>query len=200
MLFKREFYASLRDGSITLTFRRWSRPQVKAGGHYRYPFGVLEVDALDRVRVRDIRPADVAKSGFESRDALLAALARSGSGALRPSERVFRVKLHYAGPAPARPPAEVPAAAEDLAALAERLRGMDARSAQGPWTRRVLALIDQHPHTAASRLAPRLDRETQPFKADVRKLKRLGLTVSFDVGYELSPRGRQLLAPARRPK
>ena len=36
-------------------------------------------------------------------------------------------------------------------------------------------------------------RETPPFKADVRKLKRLGLTVSHDTGYELSPRGRALL-------
>ena len=28
------------------------------------------------------------------------------------------------------------------------------------------------------------------FKTDVRKLKRLGLTLSFKVGYEISPRGR----------
>ena len=39
-----------------------------------------------------------------------------------------------------------------------------------------------------------------PFKVDVRKLKRLGLTQSFEVGYELSPRGRALLErlPRRR--
>ena len=38
-----------------------------------------------------------------------------------------------------------------------------------------------------------LGRETQPFKIDVRKLKRLGLTESLDVGYRLSPRGRAVL-------
>ena len=32
-------------------------------------------------------------------------------------------------------------------------------------------------------------RETAPFKLDVRKLKALGLTRSFAVGYEVSPRG-----------
>ena len=32
-------------------------------------------------------------------------------------------------------------------------------------------------------------RETAPFKLDVRKLKNLGLTLSLDVGYRLSPRG-----------
>ena len=35
-----------------------------------------------------------------------------------------------------------------------------------------------------------MGRETAPFKADVRKLKELGLTESLEVGYRLSPRGR----------
>ena len=33
-------------------------------------------------------------------------------------------------------------------------------------------------------------REIAPFKADVRKLKELGLTESLRIGYRLSPRGR----------
>jgi hypothetical protein len=36
--------------------------------------------------------------------------------------------------------------------------------------------------------------ERLPFKANVRKLKALGLTESLDVGYRLSPRGEALLA------
>ncbi len=43
------------------------------------------------------------------------------------------------------------------------------------------------------RPAGELGRERLPFKADVRKLKRLGLTESLDVGYRLSPRGRAYL-------
>jgi hypothetical protein len=43
-------------------------------------------------------------------------------------------------------------------------------------------------------LARGLGRETRAFKADVRRLKELGLTVSLEVGYELSPRGRRLVA------
>jgi hypothetical protein len=46
---------------------------------------------------------------------------------------------------------------------------------------------------AASKLAASLGRETLPFKEDVRKLKRLGLTQSFEVGYEVSPRGRVVM-------
>jgi hypothetical protein len=47
--------------------------------------------------------------------------------------------------------------------------------------------------TAAGELATRVGREMLPFKADVRKLKELGLTESLEVGYRLSPRGRAVL-------
>ena len=53
------------------------------------------------------------------------------------------------------------------------------------------------PATRAPDLAASLGRETAPFKADVRKLKELGLTESLLVGYRLSPRGRAYLPPAR---
>src|SRR5262249_59675311 len=64
----------------------------------------------------------------------------------------------------------------------------------GAWTVPTLRLIGRRPRVAASVLAASLGRERDPFKVDVRKLKRLGLTQSFEVGYELSPRGRALLA------
>jgi hypothetical protein len=41
----------------------------------------------------------------------------------------------------------------------------------------------------AANLAAAFGRDVQPFKADVRKLKNLGLTISLEVGYRLSPRG-----------
>jgi hypothetical protein len=45
----------------------------------------------------------------------------------------------------------------------------------------------------AADIAQTFGRETQSFKLDVRKLKNLGLTISHEVGYELSPRGRSYL-------
>ena len=48
-------------------------------------------------------------------------------------------------------------------------------------------------------LSAEMGRERDPFKIDVRKLKNLGLTRSFDVGYELSPRGVAYLARTSRP-
>ena len=43
-------------------------------------------------------------------------------------------------------------------------------------------------------LATLLDRELQPMKTDIRKMKALGLTISLEVGYQLSPRGAAYLS------
>ena len=51
----------------------------------------------------------------------------------------------------------------------------------------------------AADLAASVGRETQPFKLDVRKLKGLGLTLSLEVGYRLSPRGEAFLRRSDRP-
>jgi predicted transcriptional regulator len=60
-----------------------------------------------------------------------------------------------------------------------------------------LELIEARPATRAPDLAASLGRETQPFKTDVRKLKNLGLTISLERGYRLSPRGEAYLAHRR---
>jgi DNA-binding MarR family transcriptional regulator len=57
----------------------------------------------------------------------------------------------------------------------------------------VLRLIAERPGVVARDLAVALGRDRASFKADVRKLKELGLTESLQVGYRLSPRGRALL-------
>lgn len=66
-------------------------------------------------------------------------------------------------------------------------------SAPGPWTGATLRMIAARPGVRAPDLAESFDRETAPFKIDVRKLKNLGLTHSLAVGYRLSPRGRAYL-------
>ncbi|GAA3107661.1 hypothetical protein ACFQ0X_07165 [Streptomyces rectiviolaceus] len=61
----------------------------------------------------------------------------------------------------------------------------------------MLELIDDQPGVRAAELADHVGRETQPFKADVRKLKERGLTESLETGYRLSPRGRLVLGRLR---
>jgi hypothetical protein len=195
LLFQKRFHAGLVDGSIRLTFRRWEKPHVRQGGRYRcHPIGVLEVDRVERVPVQAIGEEDAHAAGFTSRDELLAFMSSGPGGPPAPGAEVWRVELHHGGDGD-----RVEIALDDqltdeqVASLARRLERL------GDWTLPTLRLIRRRPRVAASRLAASLGRERDPFKIDVRKLKRLGLTQSFEVGYELSPRGRALLkALARR--
>jgi hypothetical protein len=70
-----------------------------------------------------------------------------------------------------------------------KLTKLDEKSADGPWTAETLRLIAEHPGLVARELAKIAGRERDPFKEDVRKLKALGLTISLEIGYRLSPRG-----------
>jgi hypothetical protein len=78
------------------------------------------------------------------------------------------------------------------------LKGMDDRSAKGPWTRQHLELIEARPGELAETIAASIGRTKFPFKADIRRLKELGLTESLRPGYRLSPRGRAVLRHLRR--
>ncbi|HEY1557768.1 MAG TPA: hypothetical protein VGF94_23210 [Kofleriaceae bacterium] len=197
LLFKKAFHAGLVSGAVRLTFRAWDKPHVRAGGRYRcHPIGVLEVDRVSTIRVHDIPEADARLAGFASRDELIAYMNAGPRGAaLDPGREVFRVELHHGGDGDRVAAALEPPTADELAAIRSRLARFDREHA---WTLRTLRLIERHPHVAASKLAAELGRETQPFKIDVRKLKKLGLTQSFEVGYELSPRGRVVVASYQR--
>ncbi|HWU86219.1 MAG TPA: hypothetical protein VN253_03045 [Kofleriaceae bacterium] len=195
LLFKKPFWEGLTSGVIRLTFRRWQRPHVRPGGRYRcHPIGVLEVDAIAHVAVKDITEADARRAGFPNRAALVAYLAELGP--LDEATAIYRIELHHGGDGDR---VELALEAALSAADVEAIRGKLARMDRGgAWTRATLAAIEKHPRVAASKLAARLGRETQPFKQDVRKLKRLGLTQSFEVGYEIAPRGRAYLDATRR--
>ncbi len=192
LLFQKRFHEGLVSGSVTLTFRRWDKPHVKVGGRYRcHPIGVLEVDRIEQVRVADIDDEAARRSGFDSRDELVAYMKTGPGGTLRATTLVWRIALRHGGDGD-----RVTIALDDtldadaIADIRARLAKMDAKN---PWTRKTLALIERKPRIAASKLAASLGRETLDFKTDVRKLKKLGLTQSFEVGYEISPRGRAYL-------
>jgi hypothetical protein len=194
LLFKKPFHDGLKSGAITITYRRWQKPHVKPRGRYRcHPIGVLEVDTIALVTISAITIDDATRAGFATREALVEYLAELGP--LTDATEVYRVELHHGGDGD-----RVELALDDtldakaVATIRDKLARMDKG---GPWTQKTLAIIDKQPRIAASKLAAKLGRETLPFKTDVRKLKKLGLTQSFEVGYEISPRGRAYLAAAK---
>jgi hypothetical protein len=193
LLFQKRFHEGLLGGQITLTFRRGPHARVKAGGKYRsHPLGVFDVDAVSRERVAQITQADARQAGFRSRAELLGYLSEHG-GPVAEDEEVFRIRLHHAGEADFAPNAQDAALdREARRQIDEALRKLDAK-ATSPWTQATLKLVAKRPRVAASQLAEAVGRPTAPFKADVVKLKKLGLTQSYEVGYDLTPRGRAYL-------
>ena len=183
MLFRQDVMRRIGEGEVTLAFRRWRRPTVKAGGTLRTRVGVLAIESVEVVDEDEVTDADARRAGAESREAVL----REG-----PQERpLYRIEFRLAGPDPRialRERSNISPC--ERAEIDARLARLDAASRHGPWTRKVLALIAEQPGTRAPDLAASLGRETAPFKADVRKLKELGLTESLQIGYRLSPRGR----------
>ena len=190
MLLSADVRERIAAGEVSLAFRRWRRPTVKAGGTLRTPVGVLAIDTVESIEPEAITEADAVRAGHESREALLAALRAEGA--------LYRIAFRLAGPDPRavlRERADLSQAEREE--LARRLARLDAASRHGPWTRAVLDLIAQRPATLAADLADELDREKPAFKRDVRKLKELGLTESLERGYRLSPRGRAFLGASR---
>lgn len=185
MLFEQRFWPGIADGSITLTFRRWRTPRAVAGRRHRVAGGgLIEIDAVTVVSPDSITDADARAAGYPGVGAL--------SDDLRGAEELplYRVEFHHAG---ADPRTALAAGeqmdAEQRAELDRRLARLDAASTHGPWTAAILDVIAAKPGVRAGDLAAALGRERDPFKADVRKLKNLGLTLSLEVGYRLSPRG-----------
>jgi hypothetical protein len=191
MLFRQDVLRRIAEGDVTLAFRRWRRPTVKAGGTLRTRVGVLAIDSVEKVEEDQVTDADARRAGAEDREALLAGL--------RPEGTLYRVEFRLAGPDPRialRERSDI--SPEERAEIDARLARLDAASRHGQWTAAVLELIAERPATRAPDLAASLGRETAPFKADVRKLKELGLTESLLVGYRLSPRGRAYLSARAR--
>jgi hypothetical protein len=193
LFFTKRFQDGIVRGEVTLTFRRWDRARVKVGGRYRvHPIGVVEVTGLARVSVDAIGEDDARAAGFGSIAELRAYLAEGPQGPLAPGERVHRVALVHGGDGDRVQGAlDRALSPDDVRAIDEALARLDG---DAPWTRATLARIAENPRVAASKLAALEGQETAPFKARVVKLKKLGLTQSFEVGYEIAPRGEAYLA------
>lgn len=188
MLLPPKIAAGIADGTVTLAFRRWAEPRVKVGGRFLTTAGLIEITSV--APVENITQDDAEAAGSPTPEAVLKLT--------KGDEQLYRVGLTWAGPDPRvalRESADLTDA--EVAALQAKLARLDRASSHGAWTMRTLALIEEHPHRRAPDLAEIEGRDTAPFKIDVRKLKALGLTRSFDIGYEISPRGREFLRRTR---
>jgi DNA-binding transcriptional ArsR family regulator len=189
MLFKQAILKRIAHGEVTLAFRRWQRPTVKAGGRLRTAAGVLAIERVEAVGPEQITVREARSAGFDSLAALRRELDRGRAGTL------YRIAFRLAGADPRVRLRQRRRIGEDeLAALRDSLGRFDARSRSGAWTLRALRLVGAREAITAAEIAAGLDLDKPTVKRRLRQLKELGLTESLPSGYRLSPRGRSLLA------
>ena len=193
MLLPLKVAQGVRDGSVTLAYRRWKKQDVEPGRRFTTAAGMVRVESVELVDPDAITDEEARQAGWPDAVRL--------RKRLNPDESLptYRVRLAWDGEDPRialREDADL--TADDVAALDTRLERLDRASSHGPWTMATLDLIGRYPQRRAPDLAEMIGRETAPFKLDVRKLKAMGLTRSFAVGYEISPRGRAYLSKTSR--
>lgn len=92
MEFSKELRSAVLSGDITLTFRLWSRPQVKAGGRYRVGLGQIEVESIELVPFAAIEADDLRRCGEPDLESLRRRAAHSG--AIRDETMLYRIEFH----------------------------------------------------------------------------------------------------------
>lgn len=185
MLFEQEILEKIKAGKVALAFRRWKNPAAKAGGLQKTSIGVLQFDKIVPVKEEQLNNKLAVKAGYTDVKAVLKELSSRTIGTL------YMISFHVQGEDPRLQLRKQRIRTKsDFQELHNRLLKMDKKD---PWVQEVLLTIKAHPHTKAGDLAIKLHREKEWLKLHVRKLKNLGLTISFEPGYTLSPRGASYL-------
>ncbi len=193
MLFKRDTLDQIAAGRVTLAFRRWPRPEAKAGSTLRTGAGLLAIDAVEKITLKAIKERDAKSAGYQSRAALVEELGESEGD-------LYRIDFRRIGVDPLEVlRKEAKLTKKEMKSVIAALNRLDHASPSGAWTRKILRLIDKYPARREPDLAVSIGRDPMIFKRDVRKLKELGLTEALEVGYRLSPRGRVVLAEISEP-
>jgi hypothetical protein len=187
VLLNRDTAEGIANGTISLVLRRWDAPRTKPGGTQRTMAGTIRIDNVTEYPGRYRVTAQQARAaGYLDAKSAQADLDR------RPARHTYVIAVSYLSP-DERPDlaADDQLSSADVDAITARLAKWDA--ATEPWTRRYLELIAANEAVRAPDLAVRVGLNVPRFKRRVRQLKGLGLTISLDVGYRVSPRGRAFL-------
>ena len=182
MIFKLHQLNGIKSGTITLAFRRWEKPNVKKGSTMKTALGVISVTDVVPIEERSITRADAVKAGYESVELLMKNINKVATGT------IFKVSVKYQGEDPRlelREKTDLPE--DDLQKIKTKLMRLD--QTRGPWVLKVMKLIKRFPERRAGDLAEIMQMDKLDFKVNVRKLKNLGLTISHEIGYSLSPLG-----------
>ena len=92
MQFSPELRAGVAEGRITLTYRLWTRPQVKVGGRYAVQAAQIEIDDMELVPFSSVSRADLRRTGEKDLESLRARTAHAGP--VDDDTLVYRIAFH----------------------------------------------------------------------------------------------------------
>ena len=92
MQFSPELRDDVAEGRISLTYRLWTRPKVKAGGRYSVGPVQIEVDAIELVPFSSVTRAEVRRSGERDLETLRKRTAHAGP--VDDDTLVYRIEFH----------------------------------------------------------------------------------------------------------
>lgn len=90
--FSPELRDRVADGTITVSYRLWSRPKVKAGGAYRSGSVTIEIDGIELLPFSSVTDDDLARTGEPDVEALRRRAAHAGP--IHDDTLVYRVEFH----------------------------------------------------------------------------------------------------------
>jgi hypothetical protein len=94
VVFSKELRDDVLAGEITVSFRLWTRLQVKVGGRYSVGpgSGLIEVDSIELIPFADITDADVRRAGEPDRETLRNRAAHAGP--IDDDTLLYRIEFH----------------------------------------------------------------------------------------------------------
>jgi hypothetical protein len=188
MLFKQVHLNGIKAGEISLAFRRWKKLAAKENSEVKTSVGMIRIGEITTVRLNEITKQDAIAAGFAQLNELLTLLQSVPEGA------IYKMTVHYHAEDPRISLREQTLLTnEAFEQLRTKLARLDQYSQQGAWTKSLLTMIRDFPKLKAAELALKTGMEKDWLKLQVRKLKNLGLTISHDPGYTLSPLGQVFL-------
>ena len=188
MLFKQKHLEGIKAGNISLAFRKWKKLSVNAGSLIKTSVGVIKIISTKEISLSEITDPDAAKAGFTNAQALVQLLESQKEGL------IYKIELGFDSEDPRIELREnVSLEEEEFETLKAALDNLDKFSKVGKWTTKTLLAIQENPKMKAADLAVKAKKEKEWLKLNVRKLKGLGLTISHEPGYTLSPRGEEYL-------
>lgn len=190
MLFKQKHLERILTGESTVAFRKWKKPAVVKGSLIRTSIGVVNITDITEMDAEDLSEADAVNAGFDDLSSLRTELGKIKEGVL------YKISVKYHAADERIGLREKKSLDDDaFAALAAKLGRLDK---SGEWTLTVLNLIRDNPELRAADLAAMTGREKEWLKLNIRKLKNLGLTISLETGYRISPLGTFVLGKINR--